>query len=183
MQKGPLAIVVTRNTLLLVTFAVTLWRVWRLRAAPTAAGTRRRRMPPHGHPPSWTRPGTFAQVRLPAGHGPALRASTPRSATGQFDGHCSRFTRFCRYPCRRAPGIRTPRTNRSARRLHGAHEARETNGASPGTVLRTVPRHAAPIEQAPLQREMTVTASAPHPRAASENPPRMGRSEFRRRPS
>ena len=44
MQKAPLAIVVTRNTLLLVTFAVTLWRVWRLpradgRAEP-AAGQR-----------------------------------------------------------------------------------------------------------------------------------------------
>jgi hypothetical protein len=30
MEKAPLAIVVARNTLLLVTFAVTLWRVWRL---------------------------------------------------------------------------------------------------------------------------------------------------------
>ncbi len=32
MQKAPLAIVVARNTLLLATFAVTLWRVWRLPA-------------------------------------------------------------------------------------------------------------------------------------------------------
>jgi hypothetical protein len=30
MQKAPLAIVVARNSLLLVTYAVTLWRVWRL---------------------------------------------------------------------------------------------------------------------------------------------------------
>jgi hypothetical protein len=30
MEPAPLAIVVARNTLLLATFAVTLWRVWRL---------------------------------------------------------------------------------------------------------------------------------------------------------
>ncbi len=30
MQKAPLAIVVTRNTLLVVTFAFTLWRVWKM---------------------------------------------------------------------------------------------------------------------------------------------------------
>ena len=45
MEKAPLAIVVTRNTLLLVTFAVTLWRVWRLpdtapNSAPAANGSR-----------------------------------------------------------------------------------------------------------------------------------------------
>ncbi|NLT93076.1 MAG: DUF2029 domain-containing protein [Actinobacteria bacterium] len=37
MQPAPLAVVVVRNTLLLVTFAVTLWRVWRLPAGPVAA--------------------------------------------------------------------------------------------------------------------------------------------------
>ena len=37
MQPAPLAIVVTRNTLLLVTYAVTLWRLWGLRDAPTTA--------------------------------------------------------------------------------------------------------------------------------------------------
>ena len=39
MEKAPLAIVVTRNTLLLVTFAAALWRVWRLPAGaePAAA--------------------------------------------------------------------------------------------------------------------------------------------------
>ena len=35
MEPTTLAIVVARNTLLLATFAVTLWQVWRL---PTAAG-------------------------------------------------------------------------------------------------------------------------------------------------
>jgi hypothetical protein len=34
MEKAPLAIVVTRNTLLVVTFAFALWRVWRLPEAP-----------------------------------------------------------------------------------------------------------------------------------------------------
>ena len=38
MQKAPLAIVVARNTLLLVTFAVTLWRVWRLPETATTPG-------------------------------------------------------------------------------------------------------------------------------------------------
>ena len=37
MQKAPLAIVVARNTLLLATFAVTLWRVWRLPLAAAEA--------------------------------------------------------------------------------------------------------------------------------------------------
>jgi hypothetical protein len=39
MQKAPLAIVVARNTLLLATFAVTLWRVWRLPDAEPALPT------------------------------------------------------------------------------------------------------------------------------------------------
>jgi hypothetical protein len=36
MQKVPLAIVVARNTLLLLTLGVTVWRVWRLPAEPAA---------------------------------------------------------------------------------------------------------------------------------------------------
>ena len=48
MQKAPLAIVVARNTLLLVTFAVTLWRVWRLPevATPHPEDCRSRLPPP-----------------------------------------------------------------------------------------------------------------------------------------
>jgi len=38
MQPAPLAIVVTRNTLLLATYAVTLWRLWRLPVAAPALG-------------------------------------------------------------------------------------------------------------------------------------------------
>jgi hypothetical protein len=63
MQKTPLAIVVARNTLLLATFAFTLWRVWRLPArplpehtgatdadeAPSAAGAVRRGPQTAGH--------------------------------------------------------------------------------------------------------------------------------------
>ena len=45
MQPAPLAIVVTRNTLLLATFALTLWRLWRL---PVAAHTAERRSEPVG---------------------------------------------------------------------------------------------------------------------------------------
>jgi hypothetical protein len=37
MQRAPLAIVVARNTLLLATFVVSLWRVWRLPQEPRAA--------------------------------------------------------------------------------------------------------------------------------------------------
>ena len=49
MEKAPLAIVVTRNTLLLVTFAVTLWRVWRLPAATAgpSADAPESTTPPH----------------------------------------------------------------------------------------------------------------------------------------
>jgi hypothetical protein len=52
MQSAPLAIVVTRNTLLLVTYAFTLWRLWRLPAGPAAEADDERRLETAGAAPA-----------------------------------------------------------------------------------------------------------------------------------
>ena len=75
MQPAPLAIVVARNTLLLVTFVVALWRVWRLPGG-------------RGRGSWWSRRGGAREPTV-EGHGRCIGAAGARSC-------CARRRRFAK---------------------------------------------------------------------------------------